>query len=535
MKLHSLRLPGMAVLILILLSRVSFAQNYFAGQAAGSSNTTGSNNVFVGVLTGWKNTTGVDNAFYGKAAGQENTSGVENAFLGAYAGYRNTTGSYNAFVGANAGFFNTVGNRNASLGFGAGLRNTNGSDNTMLGYQAGYQNMTSNNTFLGSEAGYANTSGDANAFMGQQAGKANTTGHSNSFVGKDAGLGNTTGSSNVFLGREAGWRNTTGRNNVVIGRNAGYGITTGSNNTFLGHHASMPQAQSNLSNATAIGFRSSVTTSNSLVLGSINGVNGATADVNVGIGLTNPTYRLQLGSGEAAKPGSSAWIVASDRQLKRDVVPFADGLEVVKQIKPVWFSYNGLAGMPKGKRFVGVVAQEMQKVAPYMIGQFTSQDTTGRQASYLDYDAGALPYILVNAIRELDDKYIRQLREKETALQSQQQQIDQLTKELTAIKSWLMKQNPSTHAESIDARLWQNEPNPTDGSTVIRYFIPAEAFSAHLKLFNPNGQELQSLLIGERGEGQLTLRVDLLPPGTYFYQLVVDGQGVDAKRLLVIK
>jgi trimeric autotransporter adhesin len=207
----------------------------------------------------------------------------------------------------------------------------------------------------------------------------------------------------------------------------------------------------------------------------------------------------------------------------------------VKQIKPVWFSYNGMAGMPKGKRFVGVVAQEMQKVAPYMIGQFTSQDTTGRQASYLDYDAGALPYILVNAIRELDDKYIRQLREKETALQSQQQQIDQLTKELTAIKSWLMKQNPSTHAESTDARLWQNEPNPTDGSTVIRYFIPAEAFSAHLKLFNPNGQELQSLLIGERGEGQLTLRVDLLPPGTYFYQLVVDGQGVDAKRLLVIK
>jgi len=535
MKFHSLRLLGMAVLVLTLLSRVSFAQNYFAGQAAGSSNTTGTNNAFVGVLSGWKNTTGRDNAFFGKASGEYNISGQANVFVGSFAGYRNTLGSYNSFFGAEAGFFNLTGNNNTMLGFRAGEGNWSGSNNAIVGYLAGLYTTSSNNTFLGSEAGYTNTSGDANAFVGQQAGKANTTGHSNSFVGKDAGLGNTTGSSNVFLGREAAWRNTTGRNNVVIGRNAGYDITTGSNNTFLGHHASMPQAQSNLNNATAIGFRSSVTTSNSLVLGSINGVNGATADVNVGIGLTNPIYRLQLGSGEAAKPGSSAWVVASDRQLKQDISTFADGLEVVKQIRPVWFSYNGRAGMPKGKRFVGVVAQEMQKVAPYTIGQFTSQDSTGKQAHYLDYDAGALPYILVNAIRELDDKYIRQLQEKETALQSHQQQIDQLTKELAAIKSLLLKQKPSPDAESAAARLWQNEPNPTDGSTVIRYFIPAKAFSACLKLFNPNGQELQSLLIGERGEGQLTLRVGLIPPGTYIYRLVIDGQGIDAKRLLIIK
>ena len=37
-----------------------------------------------------------------------------------------------------------------------------------------------------------------------------------------------------------------------------------------------------------------MTQSNSLVLGSIKGVNGATADTNVGIGLTAPVYRLHV-------------------------------------------------------------------------------------------------------------------------------------------------------------------------------------------------------------------------------------------------
>ena len=50
----------------------------------------------------------------------------------------------------------------------------------------------------------------------------------------------------------------------------------------------------NLTNATAIGANAIVSTSNSLVLGSINGVNGATADTNVGIGTTAPQTRLQV-------------------------------------------------------------------------------------------------------------------------------------------------------------------------------------------------------------------------------------------------
>lgn len=44
----------------------------------------------------------------------------------------------------------------------------------------------------------------------------------------------------------------------------------------------------NVSNVTAIGANAQVTASNAMVLGSINGVNGANADTNVGIGTTAP-------------------------------------------------------------------------------------------------------------------------------------------------------------------------------------------------------------------------------------------------------
>jgi hypothetical protein len=67
---------------------------------------------------------------------------------------------------------------------------------------------------------------------------------------------------------------------------------TGEKNTIIG---SLADVQSNaLSNATAIGHRAAVGQSNSLVLGSINGVNGATADTKVGIGTTAPAARLTV-------------------------------------------------------------------------------------------------------------------------------------------------------------------------------------------------------------------------------------------------
>lgn len=77
-----------------------------------------------------------------------------------------------------------------------------------------------------------------------------------------------------------------------MGRNSGDANTTGSFNTVLGEFANL--SATNLTNATAIGTKALVGQSNSLVLGSINGVNNANADTNVGIGTTTPNFRFHV-------------------------------------------------------------------------------------------------------------------------------------------------------------------------------------------------------------------------------------------------
>ena len=83
---------------------------------------------------------------------------------------------------------------------------------------------------------------------------------------------------------------------------------------------------------------------------------------NVGLGITGPTYQLQLSTDSAAKPGTNTWTVASDARIKTDIRPFTDGLNTILGINPVWYKYNGLGGFTAdGKDNVGVIAQDIEK------------------------------------------------------------------------------------------------------------------------------------------------------------------------------
>jgi trimeric autotransporter adhesin len=218
---------------------------------------------------------GPDSTFYGQHAGQNNT-GTWNSFFGHSAGYANTTGSGNVFFGNSAGY-----------------ENVSGSNNAFYGMESGRHNTASNNAFFGFQAGYTNIAGYSNSFFGNSAGFYNT-GSSNSMFGASAGTANTTGFANSFFGRDAGSANTTGYANSFFGRGAGQSITTEDQNSFFGYYA---DGAYGIVNATAIGFRAKVTSSNSLVLGSISGINAASADTNVGIGTTAPAGPLHVQEG----------------------------------------------------------------------------------------------------------------------------------------------------------------------------------------------------------------------------------------------
>lgn len=171
------------------------------------------------------------------------------------------------------------------------------STNLFVGLGAG--NFTSSaaiaNVGIGETALDALTTGDYNNAVGRVAGSAITSGFNNNAMGNGALAFLNTGSNNNAVGNAALLNITGSSYNVGIGSGAGRGITSGTGNTYIGTYSGYPNDASTgvisgLTNATAIGYNSTVNASNSLILGAVSPF----GLVNVGIGTSTPLAKLSI-------------------------------------------------------------------------------------------------------------------------------------------------------------------------------------------------------------------------------------------------
>ena len=125
--------------------------------------------------------------------------------------------------------------------------------------------------------------------------------------------------------------------------------------------------------------------------------------VGIGTGTATPAGLLQLNADSAYKPGGGSWSNSSDARIKTDVRPFRDGLATLLKINPVHYTYNGKGGCPKGLRGIGVVAQEVQKAVPYCVSSVRTklQEEDAEETDLLTFNASALLFVLINAVKEL--------------------------------------------------------------------------------------------------------------------------------------
>lgn len=147
---------------------------------------------------------------------------------------------------------------------------------------------------------------------------------------------------------------------------------------------------------------------------------------NVMIGTGDPTAKLSV-AGTADKTGGGSWATLSDRRVKKDIRKFTDGLNVLLKINPMRFKYNGMGGYDNdGNDYVGVIAQDVVPVAPYMISSIHSKlkPTDTEETDILKYDGSALTYILVNAIKE-QQLQLDALKNQLDKLQNERAKIDQ--------------------------------------------------------------------------------------------------------------
>ena len=134
---------------------------------------------------------------------------------------------------------------------------------------------------------------------------------------------------------------------------------------------------------------------------SINAVSATTSSRNgrVGINDTSPSYTLEC-NGSAGKPGGGSWSNSSDKRLKKNIKSFSKGLDLIEHVRPVSFEYNGKDDLPTDQEYVGVIAQELKKIAPFMVSEYVGNDGE----TYLSVDPSAFDFVLINAVKELSER-----------------------------------------------------------------------------------------------------------------------------------
>ena len=120
---------------------------------------------------------------------------------------------------------------------------------------------------------------------------------------------------------------------------------------------------------------------------------------------TPATPILLFVNGDAAKVGGGEFLnFSSDKRVKTGIKPFNEGLAKLKKLKPVNYKYNGKAGIVQGKEYTGLIAQDVLKVLPFMVGKFMAKlnEEDEQETELFSLDTSALIYVVVNSVLELD-------------------------------------------------------------------------------------------------------------------------------------
>lgn len=245
---------------------------------------------------------------------------------------------------------------------------------------------------------------------------------------------------------------------------------------------------------------------------------------NVGIGTNAPFSTLEV-NGTAAKPGGGSWTATSDARLKQNVQQYNDGLSQIMKINPVKYHYNNASGYDTQPEYVGVLAQELKEVAPYMVGTFNKE---GKE--YYNVDNSAMVYMLINAVKELGKQ--NELKDAKNAdLQNQLNDMQQCVQSLCTTYSL----KSSASIDVSENKLMQNEPNPFNQTTTIHYAVGKSNSNAQIIIRDLNGNMVKSFSLAQSDKGQVTVNANELATGTYTYTLVVNSNTIDTKLMVITK
>lgn len=218
------------------------------------------------------------------------------------------------------------------------------------------------------------------------------------------------------------------------------------------------------------------------------------------------TYRLKGQDNEMATVNTLQSDVSSrDTLSAQSPVP----VEIVNKIKA-----------EKKRKKAGFIAQELEEIFPEAVYTLPN----GKKAiAYSEI----IP-LLVEAIKEQQNEIDKQQNEIDELRQSK---IVQTRSAIGAVDE--QSDVNSLLDEKLKAKLYSNIPNPFKEQTTISFFIPETSSRASIHIYNLQGKQIKQLNIESRGNGSVTINGYELTPGMYMYSLIVDGQEVDTKKMIL--
>ena len=246
-------------------------------------------------------------------------------------------------------------------------------------------------------------------------------------------------------------------------------------------------------------------------------------------------------NGNFAGTGTNSY--TSDAKLKKNIAPVENALEMVMKLKPSSYQFRvgefGEMFLPSGNHY-GVIAQDLQKVFPELVSE----------QKFYNSDKSSLDYLAVN-YQELTPVLIAAIQEQQKTIDEQKQQLEELNAKNdaamsklndfeTALSQCCTNYHSGTQSGTINPKpetpfLEQNVPNPFSQNSVIKYYLPQSTKNAVIKVYSLEGVEMKSFTLSGTGVGQVAISGSTLTSGVYVYTLMIDGNAIDTKQMILTR
>lgn len=304
----------------------------------------GQNNVAVGYNSQAHTMKGDGNTSVGDRSLRDNLNGSRNSAFGDYALTNNITGEDNVAFGGNALQQTLHATNNTAIGYGAmhffqDSKNQNTEDSYTIGYR---------NTAIGTQVMQDGKNAAYSTFLGSYAGRY------------------VEGDYNVGLGASSMYNLTTGEQNVGVGGNTNREVEKGSDNVAIGYSAG---PNNDNSNSVSIGSHAHADGDN----------------------------QVQLGSDEQSVYTFSSIQQRSDERLKENIEPTNLGLDFIKQLNPVDYTFKG-----QEEQKHGLIAQDIVALDTEFGGVTNNQQYGGSDVYNVAYTELIAP--LIKSVQDLSQE-----------------------------------------------------------------------------------------------------------------------------------